>query len=89
MTADYASLEARVHELEQQLRHMLPAKVDAVAYGLSLVHADTQAMREQLDGHGTGLASIERRLDRQAEVMTDHGHMLAEILRRLPDPAAE
>jgi hypothetical protein len=31
MTADYAALEARVAELEQQMRHMLPAKVDAVS----------------------------------------------------------
>lgn len=26
MTADYAALEARVADLEQQMRHMLPAR---------------------------------------------------------------
>jgi hypothetical protein len=81
MTADYAALEARVAELEHQLRNLLPAKIDAVSYGVSLVHEDTRAIRETLTHHGDQLGSIERRLDR-------HGEMLTEILRRLPDPDA-
>lgn len=71
MAADYAALEARVYELEQQMRHILPAKVDSINYAISLVHADTQAMREMLDYHS---GQFER-----------HGQMLAEILRRLPE----
>jgi hypothetical protein len=86
--ADYQRLEARVAELEHQLRNVLPYRVDAIAYAVSLVHADVTASREVLDQHTAALASVERRLDRQAEVLTDHGHLLAEILRRLPaDPA--
>jgi hypothetical protein len=77
MTADYAALEARVAELEQQVRHMLPAKVDAVSYGVSLVHEDTRYLREQSDIHGAALQRVETRLDR-------HGDLLQEILRRLP-----
>jgi hypothetical protein len=81
MTAEYAALEARVAELEQQLRHMLPAKIDAVSYGLGLVHADTQHIRETQDIHTAALERQETRLDR-------HGELLAEILRRLPEPSA-
>ncbi len=81
MTADYAALEARVAELERQMRHVLPGKIDAVSYAVSLVHEDTRAIRdalarqgEALNGHGEALAS--------------HGAMLEEILRRLPaEPA--
>jgi hypothetical protein len=73
MAADYAALEARVAELEQQMRHMLPAKVDAV----SLVHEDTRYLREQSDIHGAALQRLETRLDR-------HSDLLQEILRRLP-----
>jgi hypothetical protein len=70
MAADYAALEARVAELERQMRHVLPAKIDAANYAISLVHEDTQAIREVLGYHGQ---QFER-----------HGEMLAEILRRLP-----
>jgi hypothetical protein len=78
--ADYAALEARVAELEQQVRHMLPAKIDAVGYGVGLVHADTQYIRETQDIHTAALGRMESRLDR-------HGEMLGEILRRLPGGA--
>jgi hypothetical protein len=77
MAADYAALEARVAELEQQMRHMLPAKVDAVSYAVSLVHEDTRYLREQSDIHGAALQRLETRLDR-------HSDLLQEILRRLP-----
>jgi hypothetical protein len=75
MPADYAALEARVAELEQQMRHILPAKVDAISYGLSVLHTE---VRERLDDQGERLDRIELSLDQ-------HGEMLAEILRRLPE----
>jgi hypothetical protein len=62
MTADYAALEARVAELERQMRHVLPGKIDAANYALSLVHADTQAIRAQLGEHGELLQAILQRL---------------------------
>jgi hypothetical protein len=57
MAADYASLEARVADLEQQVRHMLPAKIDVVSYAVSLVHEDTRYLREQSDIHGPRCSS--------------------------------
>jgi hypothetical protein len=66
-----------VAELERQMRDALPWKIDAVRYGLSLVHADTQHIRETQDIHTAALERQETRLDR-------HGDLLAEILRRLP-----
>jgi hypothetical protein len=66
-----------VAELERQMRHVLPSKIDAVSYGLSLVHADTQHILETQDIHTAALQRQETRLDR-------HGELLAEILRRLP-----
>lgn len=83
MAADYAALEARVADLEQQMRHILPAKVDAISYGVSVMHAD---MREQLGDHGERLGRIELQLGEHGETLADHGRMLAEILRRLPAP---
>jgi hypothetical protein len=77
MAADYAALESRVAELERQLRHILPGKIDAVAYGVSLMHEDTQAIRGILDVHGQQLAGLADRLD-------SHGQLLEAILRRLP-----
>ena len=62
MTADYAALEARVAELERQMRHVLPGKIDAANYAISLVHEDTRAIRDTLDKHGTLLEEILRRL---------------------------
>jgi hypothetical protein len=95
VTADYAALEARVAELEQQLRHILPAKIDAVSYGLSLVHEDTRYLREQADIHGAALERQETRLDRHGELLGSlsdrlarHGELLEEILRRLPGGTA-
>jgi hypothetical protein len=87
VSADYAALEARVAELEQQLRYMLPARIDAVAYGLSIVHEDLREFRGEM---GERLGSIEIRLDRQGEQldslstrMDRHGELLEAILRRL------
>jgi hypothetical protein len=70
MAADYAALEARVTELEQQVRHMLPATINAVSYAVGLVHEDTRAIRETLAD--------------QVLTLADHGDMLRTILRRLP-----
>ena len=62
---------------------MLPAKVDAVSYAVSLVHEDTRYLREQSDIHGAALERLETRLDR-------HSDLLQEILRRLPSaPSSE
>lgn len=100
MTADYEALEARVADLEQQVRHILPPKIDAVSYGVSILHAE---MRERLDDHGERLNRIELQLGQQGEQLGEHGarldsidsrldrhgEMLAEILRRLPGPGGE
>ena len=55
-------LELRVEQLEEQVEHALPAKIDAVAYLLSVVHEETRAIREVVDGHGRMLQEILRRL---------------------------
>jgi hypothetical protein len=97
MTADWAGLEARVSELEQQMRNVLPYKIDAVAFGVSVMHREVMEqlgehgerlsrIELQLGEHGERLDSIDQRLDSQSQALTDHGHMLAEILRRLPNP---
>ena len=81
MAADYEALEHRVAELEQQIRHVLPAKIDAVAYGLSLMHADLRAIRGE---HGAMLELQGEALRHVADTQAQHGQLLAEILRRLP-----
>lgn len=58
-------LERRVGQLEEQVAHGLPAKIDAVAYLLSVVHEETRALRQTLDGHGEMLQEILRRLPSQ------------------------
>ncbi len=55
-------LERRVDQLEEQVEHELPAKIDAVAYLLSVVHEETRAIRQTLDSHGEMLQEILRRL---------------------------
>jgi hypothetical protein len=86
-----ASLEQRVTRLERRVDHQLEHKVDAVAYGLSLVHEDVRAMRERVDWisqvqqeHGELLASHGEMLVSHGKMLKSHGEMLAEILRRLP-----
>ena len=74
MAADYAALEARVAELEQQIRNVLPQKIDAVSYGVSVMHGE---MTEQFGDMRERLGRIELGQERQ-------GEQLAEILRRLP-----
>jgi hypothetical protein len=58
-------LERRVEQLEEQVEHALPAKIDAVAYLLSVVHEETRAIRQILDGHGQLLQEMLRRLPGQ------------------------
>jgi hypothetical protein len=55
-------LERRIEQLEEQVEHALPAKIDAVAYLLSVVHEETRAIRQILDGHGQMLQEILGRL---------------------------
>jgi hypothetical protein len=54
-------LERRVEQLEEQVERALPAKIDAVAYLLSVVHEETRAIREMLDGQHQMLQEILRR----------------------------
>jgi len=63
MTADYAGLETRVSELERQMKHELPYRIDAIAFGVGLIHQDTVAMRATLDEHTARLDGIATRLD--------------------------
>jgi O-succinylbenzoate synthase len=72
--ADCAALEARVTALEHEVRNVLPQKIDAVAFGVSVMHGE---MTETLGEHGEQLAAI--RLEQEHQ-----GETLAEILRRLP-----
>ena len=65
MAAQYAGLETRVSELELQVRHMLPVRIDALGYGLSLVRADTLQIRATQDIHTAALERLEARFDRQ------------------------
>lgn len=59
-------LTARVARLEEQVWHVLPNKVDAVAYGLGLVRGELHEFREEtratLGRHGEMLEEILRRL---------------------------
>jgi len=79
MAADYDALEARVAEVEQQLRHILPAKIDAVSYGLGRLHGEVQDFRgEMTEFRGETRIELEQ-----------HRDFLEEILSRLPaDPSA-
>ena len=82
MAADYTALEARVAELEQQMRHILPAKVDAVSYGVSLVHEDLRAFRGEM---GERLGSIEIRLDEHRDRLTGMDAALGRLETRFGD----
>jgi hypothetical protein len=93
MTAgDYTALEARVAELEHQMRNILPAKVDSISYGLGVLHHEVTEqfgdVRERLgrieltqERQGDRLGRIELTQERQSD-------QLAEILRRLTGGAS-
>ena len=72
MVAEYEALEARVTDLEQQVKHMLPARIDAVVYGLSLVHEDVRAARATLDRHDARFDAIDQRLVAMDDVLAAH-----------------
>jgi uncharacterized protein YbjQ (UPF0145 family) len=72
--ASVEDLERRVDEIERQLRHVLPAKIDAVAYGVSLLHEDVRAIRAIVGGHAAELG----------EMRQEFRESMEEILRRLP-----
>jgi CCR4-NOT transcriptional regulation complex NOT5 subunit len=55
-------LERRIEQLEEQVARALPAKIDAVAYLLSVVHEESRATRQTLDSHSQMLQEILRRL---------------------------
>jgi hypothetical protein len=48
--ATVEELERRIEWLEEQMRHVLPQKVDAAAYGASLVHEDVREIKRTLAG---------------------------------------
>lgn len=94
-TADYAALEARVADPEHQLRNVLPAKTDAISYGVSVMHGEmTEQFGEARERTGRielalgkvsdRLDGHDRRFDAIDRRLDRHGEMLAEILRRLP-----
>ena len=74
--ADYEALEARVAALEQEMRHALPPKVDAVSWAVGLVHQEIRDFREE----------TRATLGLHGEQLARHSDMLEEILRRLPPP---
>ena len=93
--ADYAALEARVSELERQVGHILPAKVDSVGYGVSVLHGEMTEQfgeaRERLGALELGQGQIgarldghDRRFDAIGRRLDSHGEMLSKIRRRLP-----
>ena len=103
MTADYVELEARVAELERQGRHVLPAKIDAMNYAISLIHEDTRAIRQTQEAMAETLEAVREKqgtMEERQEAMREtqeamrekqgeHGTMMEEILRRLPaEPGA-
>lgn len=85
MAADFEALEARVAELEYQMRHILPAKMDAMNFGIGILNEDLRALREETAAR---FGRLEARFDAQETRMDRHGELLQEILRRLP-PAGD
>jgi hypothetical protein len=71
------SLEARVTRLEHQADNVTPQALAATNYAVSLVHADTTALRRDL-------ATVRDRVIQVAATQQEHGELLEEILRRLP-----
>jgi len=79
--ADYAALEARVTALEHEIRNVVPQKIDAVAFGVSVMHGE---MTETLGEHGEQLAAIRLEQERQREMFETLGRGVTELLRRVP-----
>jgi hypothetical protein len=87
MTADYTALEARVNDLEKQVRCVIPPKIEALTYLVSIAHEDTRAIRAEVTSHSETLASHSEILAGHSETLALHTEMLGQILQRLPDPA--
>jgi hypothetical protein len=45
-------------DLETTVRHVLPQKIDAVAYGLSILHHDVREIRRTVADHSLRLADL-------------------------------
>jgi hypothetical protein len=97
MTAepDWIGLQERVEALEHQMRNILPNKIDAVSFGLGVLHEDVRAFHQEMAAfrdetqttlaqHGDRLGELATTLARQGGTLTQHGALLQEILRRLP-----
>ncbi len=84
-------LEARVaqlEELEAQRRDLvLGARAEATAYGLGLVHADTQAIRQDVTELRAEAATRQDLDDLSARMATreDVGDLRAEVTRRFDE----
>lgn len=78
------SLQDRVARLEHRVDNVIPFKVDAVAYGLSVLHGEVREMHRTLDDHTLRLDDMSETLGDLKRVQGEHGEMLAEILKRLP-----
>jgi hypothetical protein len=89
-------------DLEPTVRHVLPPKIDAVAYGLSVMHHDVREIRRTVADHSLRLADLAEGQTtvaegqavlsegqrRQGEDLVALRESVAEVLRRLPDPGA-
>ena len=64
-------------DTETIVRHVLPQRIDAVGFGLSLLHHDVREIRRRQDEDRLLLESY-------GDLLRSHGGMLEEILRRLP-----
>jgi chromosome segregation ATPase len=94
---DWAGLEARIAELERQMqevRHDLPWRIDAIASGVSVLHADLRAFREEtqarfmgidqrFDGVDRRFDSIGQRLETVTDQLVSYGGAIAQQSTRL------
>jgi uncharacterized protein with von Willebrand factor type A (vWA) domain len=94
--ADYDALEARVAELEHQLRNVLTFKLDAVSYGVSVAHGEMTEQfgqvreqlgqaREQLGQAREQLGRIELTQELQGEHLASHGQRFDSLDRQLAE----
>jgi hypothetical protein len=63
-------------DLETTVRHVLPQKIDSVAYGLSLMHHDVREIRRAQDDHGLQLGDLAEGQRAQGEALGLHGGRL-------------
>jgi hypothetical protein len=79
-------------DLETTVRHVLPQKIDAVAYGLSVMHHDVREIRRTVADHSLRLADLAEGQSSLAEgqaVLTEgqrkQGEQLAELRRSVAE----